>query len=147
MFEQKFVAGWGEMDVNCHMRNSAFLDTCSNVRLLYFAANGFPADEFARRSIGPVVMHDDIRYEAEIRLLEEITVTLALAGLSDDGSRFTLRNEFRKSDGKLAASVTSTGGWLDLARRRLTTPPAELLRPLRELTRTDDFRVLSSSLT
>ena len=145
MFEKTFIAGWGETDFNAHLRNSAFLDMCSDVRMLYFEANGFSVDDFSARAIGPVVMHDELTYRAEIRLLEQVRVTLELAGLADDGSRFRFRNEFRRSDDALAVRVISTGGWLDLQRRKLVVPPTELLDALRALGRTDDFSVLSSS--
>lgn len=28
MYEQTLHAGWGDMDFNAHMRNTAFLDKC-----------------------------------------------------------------------------------------------------------------------
>jgi acyl-CoA thioester hydrolase len=53
-----------------------------------------------------------------------------------------LRNQFFRTGGKLAATITSTGGWLDLTTRALVAPPASLLAALDELTRTDDFQAL-----
>src|SRR3712207_5226436 len=94
MFEKHLIAGWGDMDFNAHMRNTAFLDKSADVRMLFFAENGFPMAEFMRRKLGPVVMKDELEYFKEIRLLEELRVTLAIAGLADDGSRFLMRNEF-----------------------------------------------------
>jgi len=41
--------------------------------------------------------------------------------------------------------VTSTGGWLDLERRRLATPPDSLRARMAEMMRADDFEVLPSS--
>ena len=38
MFEHRFVAGWGDMDFNGHMRNTAYLDRGSDSRMLFFAA-------------------------------------------------------------------------------------------------------------
>lgn len=146
MFEHRFVAGWGDMDFNAHMRNTAYLDRGSDSRMLYFAANGFPMNEFKRLALGPVVMRDELDYRAEVGLLESFTATLALAGLSEDGSRFLLHNEFIRDDGKLAARVRSTGGWLDLRERRLIAPPAALNGALQRLTHTADFSVLPSSL-
>jgi acyl-CoA thioester hydrolase len=43
--------------------------------------------------------------------------------------------------------VTSTGGWLDLAARRLVSPPPALAEALRSLSRADDFQELSSSVS
>ena len=146
MFEKRLVAGWGDMDFNSHMRNTAFLDKSADVRMMFFAANGFPMEEFLRQRIGPVIRKDEVEYFREIRLLEEFRVTLALAGLSADGSRFLLRNEFWRDGEQLSARVTSAGGWLDLARRKLATPPGALLAALRQLPETADFQVLPSSL-
>jgi acyl-CoA thioester hydrolase len=88
---------------------------------------------------------DEIEYLRELRLLDPVRVTLTLAGMSEDGSQFRLRNEFFRSDGK-AASVTSTGGRLDLAARRLTAPPEGIVRAFQSLVRTDDFATLKSSV-
>ena len=146
MFEQKLYASWGDMDFNSHMRNMAFLDKSADVRMLFFSAHGFPMEEFMRRRLGPVVMKDEIEYHREIHLLEEIRVTLSLAGLSGDGSRFLMRNEFFRENEKLAAKVTSAGGWLELSSRRLIAPPEELLSALNLLSQTDDFIELPSSV-
>lgn len=146
MFEKQLVAGWGDMDFNSHMRNTAFLDKSADVRMMFFAEHGFPMEEFVRQQIGPVIRKDEVEYFKEIRLLEAVRVTLALAGLSDDGSRFLLRNEFWRAGEQLAARVTSAGGWLDLSRRKLAAPPQALLAALRSLPDTADFQPLPSSI-
>jgi acyl-CoA thioester hydrolase len=144
VYSKTLFAGWGDMDFNSHMRNTAFLDKSADVRMMYFAEHGFPMAEFARLKLGPVVMRDEVEYRKEVALLQEITVTLAVAGLAPDGSRFVLRNEILRRDGSLCARVTSAGGWLDLATRKLVAPPAPLLAALQSLPRTDDFSALAS---
>ncbi len=146
MVEHRFVAGWGDMDFNAHMRNTAYLDRGADTRMLFFAANGFPMIEFKRLAIGPVVMRDELDYRAEIALLDGFTAALALAGLADDGSRFIFHNEFTRDDGKLAARLRSTGGWLDLRERKLVVPPGELLAAMQSLPHTSDFAVLPGSV-
>ena len=144
MFARQMVATWGDMDFNGHMRNTAFLDKAADIRLMFFAEHGLPIEEFGRLRIGPVVRKDELEYFKEIRLLEEIRVTLSFAGLSDDGARFMVRNEFWRPDDTLAARVTSWGGWLDHHARKLVVPPEGLLAALRAMPRTDDFHVLRS---
>jgi acyl-CoA thioester hydrolase len=146
VYAKTLFAGWGDMDFNAHMRNTAFLDKSADVRMMFFAEKGFPMSEFARLRIGPVVMKDEVEYEREVALLQEVTVTLALAGLSPDGSRFALRNEFFRADGKRCAKVTSAGGWLDRDARKLVAPPRSLLDALGALSRTADFVDLPSSV-
>lgn len=146
MYSKTLLAGWGDMDFNSHMKNTAFLDKSADVRMMFFAENGFPMQEFSRLKLGPVVMKDEVEYRKEVGLLQEIRVTLALAGLSHDGSRYLLRNEIFHPDGKLCARVTTAGGWLDLAARKLVAPPAALLAALKSLPQTGDFTALPSSV-
>ena len=140
------VAGWGDMDANAHMANVAYLNKCVDARMSFFTQNGFPATEFARRKIGPVVRRDEIEYFREVSLLELITVTLTLGGCAADGSRFRLVNEVLRADGKVAARVRTEGGWLDLTARKLIAPPPELMAALQKLPHGEDFECLQSSL-
>lgn len=146
VFARTFQVGWGDLDANGHMKNTAYLDRAVDVRMMFFAASGFPLREFEALRVGPVVRRDEVEYFRELRLLEDVRVTLALAGLSDDGSRFCLRNEFYRAEGALAARLLSTGGWLDLSARRLIRPPEPLAAALQALARTADFAALPSSL-
>lgn len=146
MYAKTLFAGWADMDFNAHMKNTAFLDKSADVRMMFFTEHGFPVEEFSRLRLGPVVMKDELEYRKEVGLMNEITVTLAIAGHSDDGSRYILRNEILRMDGTLCARVTSAGGWLDLARRKLVAPPDSLHAAMKSLEPTSDFAVLASSI-
>ncbi len=139
LFSKIFVARWTDMDFNAHMRNTAYLDLAGDLRMMFFQENGFPPQEFVRRRVGPVVQRDELEYFQEVHLLEEVVVTLAVAGLSRDGSRFRIRNEFLNPNGTRVARVNSLGGWMDLDSRKLVTPPAALAAALDRLPHTDDF--------
>lgn len=146
MYEKRLLASWADMDFNSHMPNTAFLDKSADVRMMYVSEHGFPASECFTPAARPVVMKDEVEYRKEVGLLQEITVTLAIAGHSEDGSRFLLRNEVFRIDGVLCARVTSSGGWLDLSARKLVSPPAALHSAMKSLPRTDDYTVLPSSV-
>lgn len=141
MYEKTLIAGWGDMDFNSHMRNTAYLDKSADVRMMYFADSGFPMSEFMRLKLGPVVMKDEVEYFREFHLLDEVRITIELAGLSEDGSRMIIRNDFYRKD-TLAARVTSTAGWFDLVNRKLVCPPDDLLKALRAIAHSDDFKAL-----
>lgn len=143
-FATRFHARWADMDFNAHMGNSAYLDAASDVRMQYFVSRGFPMSEFTRLQVGPVIRRDELDYQREVRLLEALSGALELGGLSADGARFRLINEFRREDGQLAARVASLGGWLDLAARRLCVPPPALAAALQALARSADFVELPS---
>ena len=145
-FEKTFQVAWAHLDANGHMANTAYLDICVDVRFAYFASQGFGPGDFAKLRLGPVVRRDEVDYYRELHMLDTIRVTLAMAGLSEDASRFRLQNEIFRADGQLAARVTSHGGWLDLNARKLIAPPEGLANALRNLARTPDFETLESSL-
>ena len=135
-------ARWADMDGNAHMANSAYLNLAVEARLAFLEAHGFPASEFARHRIGPVVVEDVLRYFAEVRLREEMRITLQLRGITDDGSRFRFRNEIFRGDGRIAARLDSHGAWLDLDQRKIVAAPAALRQALLRLSRTEDFSPL-----
>jgi acyl-CoA thioester hydrolase len=143
-FTRTFHVRWGDMDFNAHMKNTAYLDFCGDVRMMFFAENGFPMREFERLRIGPVILRDELDYHRELKLLETVTVDLVLAGLSEDNFRFRIKNHFTREDGQRAARVTSLGGWLSLEARRLVAPPEALLQALLAMPRSDDFETLPS---
>ncbi len=146
MYTKTLYAGWADMDFNSHMKNTAYLDKSADVRQMFLGEHGFPVTEFLRLQIGPVVMKDEIEYFKEVHLQEVITVNYALAGQAPDGSRFLMRHEIFRSDGKLSARVTTAGGWLNLAERKLIAPPPALLAAMNALEKTSDFVVLPSSI-
>ena len=143
-YAKEFLAGWRTMDFNGHMGNTAYLDLAADVRLAFFAEHGFPTSEFRRLAMGPVIRKEEIEYFREIGLHETVTVTFAVRAMSADGARFALENEHWTAEGERAARVRSTGGWLDLTRRKLIVPPPALLAVLYLVPRTLDFEELPS---
>jgi acyl-CoA thioester hydrolase len=141
-FTMTFRVGWAQTDANAHMRNTAYIDWCVDSRFAFFEQHGFPASEFDRLRIGPAIFRDEVDYLNELRLMETVTVTLALAGLSEDGIHFRLHNELFCQDGMLAARVRTTGAWFSLATRKLTVPPEGILAALSSGQRTEDFEVI-----
>ena len=146
VFEKTFHVGWAHVDFNGHLGNTSFLNLAVDVRMFFFAENGFSVSEFQRLRFGPVIMKDEITYFKEMYMLDKIRITFQNAGLSEDATRFRLRNDFFREDGKMAASLTTNGGWLGFDTRKLVVPPRKLANAMRNLARTDDFEVLGSSI-
>ena len=138
-YAKQFLAGWGTMDFNGHMANTAYLDLAADVRMAFFAEHGFPPAEFRRLGVGPVVRKDEVEYFREVGLHDTVTVTHALLALSADGARFVIENEVWSAAGERAAVIRSSGGWLDLRARKLVPPPPALLAALRQAPRAPGF--------
>ena len=144
IFEKTFHVGWANVDFNGHLANTAFLELAIDARMFFFAENGFSIHEFQRRRFGPVVLKDEIEYYKEMYMLDKIRITFQSAGLNKDASRFKIRNEFFREDGRLSARLTTTGGWLGFETRKLIVPPKELADAMKSLVKTDDFEEIRS---
>jgi len=141
-YAKEFLAGWGTMDFNGHLANTAYLNLAADVRMAFFAEHGFPPAEFRRLALGPVMRKEELEYFHEVGLHDTVTVTYAALGMSRDGARFVVENEIWSAAGERAATVRSTGGWLDLRARKLVAPPPELLAVLQQVPHSSSFAIL-----
>jgi acyl-CoA thioester hydrolase len=86
-----------------------------------------------------VVRKEELEYFREVGLHDTVTVTYAALAMSADGARFVVENEIWSAEGERAATVRSTGGWLDLRARKLVAPPATLLAVFAQVPRAPGF--------
>jgi acyl-CoA thioester hydrolase len=143
-FECPFEVRWSDIDGNRHVRNTAFSEYASHARFRLLSAHGFDQAALERLRFGPVMMREEIRYRREAHFGERLLVTVRCAGLSPDASQWRVHQDVLRADGKEAAVLTITGGWLNLDTRKLVVPPAELAAVLRSLPRTRDYEDLPS---
>jgi len=139
-----FDVRWTEIDINWHMRNTAYSEFGTQMRLQYLAERGFPVDRFANEGFGPVIFREETRYYKEFRLGDFATYDYRLAGVSPDGSHFELHHNVTNAKGELAAILRVEGAWLSIASRKLCRPPDDLRELMEALPHTDDFRELKS---
>ena len=121
------------MDPNGHMRHSAYADYAADQRIILLAEWGYDIKEFARLRLGPILFREETVFRKEVHIGEEIRVDSRLLSVNEDGTRWSIRHSIYKADGRLAATVTVDGAWLDLEKRKLTTPPPALAEAFRAL--------------
>ena len=127
---QTYTVRWAELDPNGHMRHSAYADFAADQRVHWLASHGFDLRKFAELRIGPILFREETKYLKELHAGEQIRVEGHVTGGTPDGARWTIEHTIYKADGRVAATVTVDGAWLDLDRRKLTVPPAELAQAL-----------------
>jgi acyl-CoA thioester hydrolase len=141
-YVKRFDIRWSDLDMNGHMRNTAYSEYCIDVRVAFLQEHGFGFAEFGRRGFGPVILREEARYFREIGAGETFEVDYRLSGLAPDGSRWRVEHEMRKGDGQRSALLSLEGVWLDLATRRPIPPPADLLDAFLQLERSRGFEEL-----
>jgi len=127
-YSKQFVAGWGTMDFNGHLANAAYLDLAADVRLGFFADHGFPAGEFGRLALGPVIRKDELEYFHEVGLHDTVTVTFAALAMSADGARFVVENEIWRRVSVPRQSGRRAAGSISVRASSSSRPPRFLRR-------------------
>ena len=137
------VPRWADMDLNQHMRHSAFADWAAFARVEWLNANGFTIRKLVEQKLVPILFEDRTRYLNEILLGDQIHIELQLAGANRDGSQWFLRHIFRR-DATVCAVYEAKGAWFSVATRRVVAPPPALLEAYSNIARTDDYAELGS---
>jgi len=117
-----------ELDTQGHLNWAEYLHYAEHARWQCLAAAGITQDKLIASGFGPVVLDVSVKFRRELRGGDDVDVTCAF--VFDGGKTFGVVQEFRRADGRLAASLTSTTGLLDLRERRLIDDPGKHLRAL-----------------
>ena len=141
-FRRPFHLRWSDADANGHVRHTVYPELGAEARLAWLAEAGFDWGRFQEMGLGPVLLREEIEYRREVGLGEQVEVDLEVLALSPDGGRWTIRHTVSRASGEVAARVVVTGGWLDLAKRKLVVAPASLLAILRDGPRAAEFEEL-----
>ena len=115
---------WSDIDQNRHLRHSVYYDFGALVRIAFLSEMGLTTKKLEELSIGPILFREEAIFRREIKLEDTVTVNVELTKMNNDFSRWSLRHNFHKQDGTLAAVVTMDGAWIDLKTRKLTLPGA-----------------------
>lgn len=114
-----------ELDTQGHVNGVVYHQYGDHARWECLRAAGVSMPDLLATGVGPVTLENTIRHHHELRGGDEADVTCAFVW--GQGKTFHVEQEIRRADGVLAAEISSLGGLLDLAGRRLVSDPG---RPL-----------------
>jgi acyl-CoA thioester hydrolase len=139
-YKVEFATKWSDFDPNRHLRHTAYNEYAAEVRIRYFSERNFSIQEFTKHNIGPVLFTEETSFRKEIRLGENITVNIQLAGVSANNERWKLVHEVFNEAGKLSAVIKVYGAWMDLSKRKLTSLPKEAHHLFLNAEKTADYQ-------
>ena len=79
--------------------------------------------------------------KAEIRFGDKVTVLVELSGASQNFAKWEMRTQIMLGE-TLAAIVTVQGAWMDVLKRKITTPPQNIIDVFEKAPRSEDFKVI-----
>jgi len=145
VYSLPYEVRWTDIDINRHVRYSAYIDAAAELRYHFLTQHGFPPNALDRLGFGLVYTSLTINFYREVLLGETLQITFCLAGMSPQKIRWKVRHDFLKANGKKAATMILEGSFLDMATRQPTIPAPEFIDVFLEVKRTPDFEVMSES--
>ena len=142
IFSRLIQIRWADIDANRHLRHSAYYDYGAALRIMFLSENGLTTQKLEELQIGPILFREEAIFKREIRLEDMITVDVALVKATPNYSRWSLRHNFSKSDGSLAAIINMDAAWIDLIKRKLTVPDEFVQQLFNNCPRTPDFQLI-----
>jgi acyl-CoA thioester hydrolase len=130
-FTRTIQVRWSDMDANRHLRHSAYYDYGAAMRMMVLSDAGLTLKKLEELEIGPILFREEAIFKREIRMDDVITLDVVLVRATADYSRWSLRHNFTKADGTLAAVINIDGAWMNLIQRKLIVPD-ELTRSIFE---------------
>lgn len=129
---------WSMIDVNGHLRHSAYADLAAQARVNVLIDLGLDKATM-KLGIGPILFREELIYHREIRINDVVSVSVALKKFRKDGKRYTLVSEIFNSENVRCATIIVDGAWLDVKSRKLTALPDNLNETFVKISQTDDF--------
>ena len=141
-FSRTIQIRWSDMDANRHLRHSAYYDYAAAMRIMVLSDSGLTLKKLEEFEIGPILLREEAIFKREIRLDDKITVDVVLVKSTADFSRWSLRHQFIKEDGSLAAIINIDGAWLDLIKRKLVVPNELVQKIFASFPKTPDYELM-----
>lgn len=117
---------WADLDPNVHLRHSVYYDWGAFCRVSFLNEQGLTMEMMQQLGIGPILFREECVFRKEIRLGDQVMVSLELVKAKKDYSRWSIQHTIRKNSDTIAAILTVDGAWLDMGKRKLAKPPREV---------------------
>ena len=142
LISQPIQIRWADIDANRHLRHSVYYDFGASMRINFLSAQGLTTQVLEETMMGPVLFREEAIFKREIKLEDKITLTLELVKATPDFSRWSLRHQFLKEDGTVAAILNLDAAWIDLVKRKLAMPTELIKTIFAGLPKASDFELI-----
>jgi acyl-CoA thioester hydrolase len=131
---------WSDLDPNVHLRHSVYYDWGAFCRISFLEETGLSADVMRKLMIGPILFREECVFRKEVRLGDDVSINLEVTRARKDFSRWTIQHQIQKNGDTVAAVLTVDGAWLDVVKRKLTTPPSPVVETFSQMPVAEDFK-------
>jgi acyl-CoA thioester hydrolase len=141
-FRKEIQVRWSDLDPNFHLRHSVYYDWGAYCRIDFLEQTGLTTEVMHRLHFGPILFREECVFRKEIRLGDKVTINLHIIKAKRDYSRWSIQHTINKNGDTMAAIITVDGAWLDVMKRKLATPPAEVFNTFSQMPVSENFQWL-----
>ncbi len=134
---------WADIDANRHLRHSVYYDYAAAMRMDVLSSQGLTTKKLEELMIGPILFREEAIFRREVLLEDKINLTVELVKTTPDYGRWSLRHQFLKGDGSLAAILNVDGAWIDLTKRKLAIPSEFIRNIFEHFPKASDFQIVT----
>lgn len=141
-YAKEIQVRWSDLDPNFHLRHSVYYDWGAFCRVSFLDEHQLSASVMHRLQIGPILFREECVFRKEVRLGDKVSINLLATKAKRDYSRWSIQHIITKNADTVAAVLTVDGAWLDVAKRKLATPPVEVFDVFSQMPVSEDFQWL-----
>lgn len=130
---------WADIDSNFHLRHSVYYDWAAMCRLKFLEERGVTPAFMQEKQFGPIIFREECVFRKEIKYGDQVSISLKLVKGKRDYSRWTILHEIKKNDDTVCAILTIDGAWMNVAERKLFTPPADVAQIFQQMPPDEKF--------
>lgn len=143
LYTTKTIVRWSDLDANRHLANASYMNFTSYARISFLRDYGITMENLAEYGIGPAVLHEEFSFFREAYEGEEIFITIAIGGMSEDGMIFNFNQNLYRADGTHLCSSDLIGVWFSMKNRKMTIPPLEMTNKIKKSFEGKEVNVLT----
>lgn len=141
-FSRMIQIRWSDLDPNFHLRHSVYYDWGAYCRVECFSEYGLTADVMVQLQFGPILFREECIFRKEIRSGDEVKINLQVTKARKDYSRWSIQHQVTKNGDTLCALLSVDGAWINLAQRKLATPPEKVFEVFEKMPKLPEFEWL-----
>ena len=138
-FSRVIQLRWSDLDPNFHIRHSVYYDWGAFIRIEFLNEYGLNYQVMEEMKFGPILFREECIFRREIRSGDEIKMNLQLLRAKKDFSRWSIQHQVIRVDGTLCAVLTVDGAWMDVVRRKLSSPPKKVCEVFEKMPKGEAF--------
>jgi acyl-CoA thioester hydrolase len=143
LFTEEIQVRWADIDANRHLRHSVYYDYGATARINILSKAGLTMKKLEELKIGPVLFREEAIFKREVIYEDKIALTTELVRATENYARWSIRHNFIKADGTLAAIINIDAAWIDLEKRKLALPDDHIQNIFAQFPKATDFEFVN----